>query len=207
MSDSDNEEEIFETLPQGSVAQKDEPINKKKGKHKKVMSEERKEQLREQLKKARAASLAKRKLNAKKKKETKAAVEIVSRRQVRPEVVGVADRSDVEEEMEVVKKPRKKNVRIVEETEDEMESRIEKRIRLKLEKEREKEEKEKARQKELDDLKFEVAFLKRDKEEKKKKKEEEEVVKQKQLTESIENDPIPQFSQFSIMRKNRYRKF
>lgn len=189
MSDSDNEEEIFETLPQGSVAQKDEPINKKKGKHKKVMSEERKEQLREQLKKARAASLAKRKANAKKKKETKAAVEIV----------GVADRSDVEEEMEVVKKPRKKNVRIVEETEEEMESRIEKRIRLKLEKEREKEEKEKARQKELDDLKFEVAFLKRDKEEKKKKKEEEEVV--------IENDPIPQFSQFSIMRKNRYRKF
>ena len=189
---SDNEEKLFETgkEKEGDVSKETQIVEetpKQKGKHKKPMSEARRAQLKEQLKKAREASLAKRRANAKAKKETKEAKEIV----------GIQEKSDDEGEVEIVKKPRKKAVRIVEETEEEMESRIEKRVRLKLEKQKEKEDKERARQKELEDLRSEVALLKQSKEKKK-----EEVEEPKS-----DYSPMPRFSQFSVLRKNRYGRF
>jgi len=186
------EKQIFveEKLPEGSIAQKDEPLNKKKAR--KPMSEERKAKLRVQLEKARAVSLEKRKAKAKEKKVKKV---------TEKDIVGLVEsRSDNEDEPEVIiKKPRKKNVRYVEETEEEMESRIEKRIRERLQKEKEKEEKEKARQKELDDLRNENAMLKAEKEKKK-----EEKVKM-EINQTVKN-PIPSVSRFSTFGKNRFRR-
>ena len=185
------EKQIFEEkLPEGSIAQPDEPINKKPKKKRQPMSEERKAKLRVQLEKARAVSLQNRKAKAKKKKIDKV---------IDDEVVGIINnRSDNEDAPEViVKKPRKKNVRYVEETEEEMESRIEKRIREKMTKEKEKEEKERLRKKELDDLRSENALLKAEKDKKKEQKIKTEV------TSNIQN-PVPLRSKFSTFGRRRY---
>lgn len=167
----------------------------KKGKHKKPMSDERKAQLRKQLEKARAKSLETRRANAKKKQMAKLQKEDVEMA-IAPEPQGAAPNPRFGQDVQVIKQPRKKNIRYVEETEEEMETRIEKRIREKMQKEKEKEEKERARQKELDDLRNENAMLKAQKEKKK------EVAEQ--VTQEIKN-PIPQFSRFSTF--GRHRRF
>lgn len=201
---SDNkifEDDVEDTSSSGVVVEQTPdpvpvPAVTKKGKHKKPMSDERKAALREQLVKARAASLAKRQAKAKQKKMQNIKEEEVEM------IIGVGHKSGDEAHDEpsevVVKKPRKKNIRYVEETEQEMETRIEKRIRERMEKEREKQEKENARKKELDDLRAENASLKAAREEKKKQIIEEE-------TQSVKN-PIPQFSQFSTFGRNALRK-
>lgn len=161
------------------------PINKKK-KARAPMSESRKAQLRVQLEKARAVSLQKRQAKAKSKKLDTIKEE---------EVKGLLETGEETEEV-IVKKPRKKNIRYVEETEDEMESRIEKRIREKLEKEKAKEEKERLRTKELDDLRSENAQLKAEREKKK-----EEKIKM-QVKDSVVN-PRPTINRFSTFGRRR----
>ena len=148
-----SEKQLFEESEMGKgLAQPDEPINKKK-KARQPMSESRKAQLRVQLEKARAVSLEKRQSKAKKKK-----LDTIQE----DEVKGLLNDNSSGESTEevIVKKPRKTNIRYVQETEDEMESRIEKRIRDRLQKEKEKEDAERSRKKELDDLRYENAQLK-----------------------------------------------
>jgi len=186
MSDKQIFEESEATEMGKGLAEPDPPINKKK-KARAPMSESRKAQLRVQLEKARAVSLQKRQAKAKSKK-----LETVQEEEVK----GLLQTNSVEEAEEVVvKKPRKKNIRYVEETEDEMESRIEKRIREKLEKEKAKEEKERLRTKELDDLRSENAQLKADREKKK------EQIKM-EVKESVVN-PRPTINRFSTFGRRR----
>ena len=136
------------------------PATKSKGKHSKPMSEERKAALKLQLVKARAASLAKRQQKAKTKKLNNTKIKEVENalENLIPEEQSEEDEED--EEVIIVKKERKKVTRVVEETELEMESRIEKRIREKLEKERLKELKEQERTKEILSLRQENEMLK-----------------------------------------------
>tara|TARA_R110001632_G_scaffold229451_1_gene365594 strand:+ start:120 stop:698 length:579 start_codon:yes stop_codon:yes gene_type:complete len=185
------EEKTEEKTEMGKgVAEPDEPINKKKKRQ--PMSESRKAQLRVQLEKARAVSLEKRKAKAKKKKLDTVQEE---------EVKGLLETNSAGEETheEIIKKPRKKNIRYVEETEQEMESRIEKRIRERLQKEKEKEEKERLRNKELEDLRNENAQLKANKNIDKIKKEEKIKMEVKQ---SVVN-PRPVRNQFSTFGRRR----
>jgi hypothetical protein len=189
-----SEKQIFEEEKSDmgkGLAEPDEPINKQK-KKRAPMSESRKAQLRVQLEKARAVSLEKRQSKAKKKK-----LDTLKEEEVR----GLLETNSSGEETEevIVKKPRKKNIRYVEETEDEMESRIEKRIREKLQKERDKEEKERLRTKELDDLRSENAQLKADKNIEKLKKEEKIKTEVKQ---SVVN-PRPTVNRFSTFGRRR----
>lgn len=189
-----SEKQLFEepkTEMGKGIATSDEPINKKK-KARAPMSESRKAQLRVQLEKARAVSLEKRQSKAKKKKldtikedEVKGLLEVNSSGESTEEVV--------------VKKPRKKNIRYVEETEDEMESRIEKRIRDRLQKEKDKEDKEKLRTKELDELRSENAQLKSEKNIERIKKEEK--IKM-EVKKSVVN-PRPTVNRFSTFGRRR----
>ena len=103
-----SDKQIFEEsekLPEGSIAQPDEPINKKEKKKRAPMSESRKAALRVQLEKARAVSLEKRKAKAKKKKLDTVHEE---------EIKGILDSNSAGEETheEIIKKPRKKKYKI-----------------------------------------------------------------------------------------------
>ena len=134
------------------------PATKSKGKHSKPMSEERKAALKLQLVKARAASLAKRQQKAKTKKLNNTKIKEVEN--ALENLIPEEQSEEDEVEEVIVKKERKKVTRIIEETELEMESRIEKRIREKLEKERLKELKEQERTKEILSLRQENEMLK-----------------------------------------------
>jgi hypothetical protein len=120
-------DKIFEEkLPEGSVAQPDEPINKKKPRKKRApMSEERKKQLCEQLKKAREISAMKRSAKSKEKKLKKL-----------KEVEAEVENSIVEN---IKKRVEPKSIEVThekpKENTDDLEARIEKRLRMKLENE------------------------------------------------------------------------
>jgi len=167
-------------------------------KGKKPITEERREQLRETLKKAR--TIGKQKREAKKKAE-------------------IIDEVKNDEALEIIEppppKPKKKKMKTIEvedETEAEMEARIEKKIIDRIHKEVE----ERRRVKELQDLKNEIAELKSQAQIKKEnaleKKEEKQFIKERtqELKEEVKNEvkkPIPTHSSFSVTRGSRLRRF
>tara|TARA_R110002012_G_scaffold263680_1_gene446869 strand:+ start:1659 stop:2234 length:576 start_codon:yes stop_codon:yes gene_type:complete len=116
------------------IAQEDEPINKKVKKPRKPLSDERKAQLREQLKKGRETSLAKRQQGKKKK-------ELASVKQ-----------EDIKE-YKAIETPRISNY----EREQELEARLTERITKKLKKQQEDEK----RDKELIELRKQVELMKK----------------------------------------------
>ena len=169
-------------------------------KEKKPMSDERKAQLRETLKKAREVGKAKR--AATKKVKT---LETVKEEEVEQIL-------ESEPKPKPVRKKKMKTIEIEDETEEEMEARIEKKIMDRLAKEVE----ERRAKKELEDLRNEVkelrsaAQLRKDaavekKEEKQFIKERKEELKQEVVQEVTK--PLSRYNAFSTTRGNRFRSY
>jgi hypothetical protein len=168
-------------------------------KEKKIMSDERKAQLRETLKKAREVGKAKR--AATKKVHT---LEEVKKDEV-------AEILEPEPKPKPVRK-KMKTIEVEDETEEEMEARIEKKIMDRLAKEVE----ERRKAKELEDLRNEVkelrsaAQLRKDaavekKEEKEFIKERKEEIK-KEIVQEVKS-PLSRYNAFSTTRGNRFRSY
>jgi len=172
-------------------------------KEKKPMSEERKAQLRETLKKAREVGRAKR--DAKKKGKT---LETVKEEEVK-EIL------EPEPKPKPVSQARKKKMRTIEvedETPEEMEKRIEKKIMDRLAKEVE----ERRRVKELEDLRNEVkelrsaAQLRKDAAEEKKEEKQFITERKEELKQEITKEvkePLSMYNKFSTTRGSRFRSY
>ena len=176
------------------------PEVEKPKKEKKPMSDERKAQLRETLKKAREVGKAKR--DAKKKGKT---IETIKEEEVK-EIL------EPEPKPKPVRKKKMKTIEVEDETPEEMEKRIEKKIMDRLAKEVE----ERRRVKELEDLRNEVkelrsaAQLRKDAAEEK--KEEKEFIKERkvELKEEITQEvkaPLSRYNAFSTTKGSRFRAY
>jgi len=178
------------------------PEVEKVKKPKKPMSEERKSQLRETLKKAREVGKAKR--DAKNKVKTLESVK-------EDEVKEILE-PEPEPKPKPVRKKKMKTIEIEDETEAEMEKRIEKKIMDRLAKEVE----ERRRVKELEDLRNEVKELRSQTQLRKdaviEKKEEKAFIKERkaELTEEITKEvkePLSKYNAFSTTRGSRFRAY
>lgn len=182
------------------IFEMDTPVVEKPKKEKKPMSEERRNQLRETLKKAREVGKAKR--DAKKKVKT---LETVKEEEV-TEIL------EPEPKPKPVRKKKMKTIEVIDETEAEMEARIEKKIMDRIAREVE----EKRRVKELEDLRNEVnqlrsaAQLRKDAAEQKKEEKAFITERKEELKEEITKEvksPLSMYNKFSTTRGNRFRAY